>query len=368
MSIAEFPRAPQSAGDSGPHPAAGPRRRAVRARRHAAVQGRHRRRGRGRSAATTSTGPPTSWSTRRSSTSTAAASRPTRSPSPPSCQARRDRPGRRRAVPPHPRCSRCRRPPTPATTPRIVRETAILRRLIEAGTKIVQLGYAGDGDVDDIVDAAQAEVYGVTDRRTSEDYLPLSAIMEGALDEIEAIGSRGGEMVGRADRVRRLRRADQRAAPRPDDRRGRPSGGGQGARARHAAAHADRLDHDGRGGRRRPARRAGRRAAPTIRVRLRSAEATIVPPQHMLTGRALRRRLDAARRRRAGTSGAPTTPTWLHPTTHPHTRRRCDRGPRCAVDGTAAARPSSSRSSTYRAAACRQRHSGSTSRAGGAGP
>src|SRR3954470_7997873 len=75
---------------------------------------------------------------------------------------------------------------------RIVRETAILRRLIEAGTKIVQLGYTGDGEADDIVDAAQVEVYNVTDRRTSEDYLPLSAIMEGALDEIEAIGSRGG--------------------------------------------------------------------------------------------------------------------------------------------------------------------------------
>jgi replicative DNA helicase len=79
---------------------------------------------------------------------------------------------------------------------RIVRESAILRRLIEAGTKIVQLGYNGDGDADDIVDTAQAEVYAVTDRRTSEDYLPLSAIMEGTLDEIEAIGSRGGEMVG----------------------------------------------------------------------------------------------------------------------------------------------------------------------------
>ena len=79
---------------------------------------------------------------------------------------------------------------------RIVRETAVLRRLIEAGTKIVQMGFAGDGDADDVVDAAQAEVYAVTDRRTSEDYLPLSAIMEGTLDEIEAIGSRGGEMVG----------------------------------------------------------------------------------------------------------------------------------------------------------------------------
>jgi len=80
---------------------------------------------------------------------------------------------------------------------RSVRERAVLRRLVEAGTKIVQLGYAaGGGEVDDLVDQAQAEVYGVTDRRTSEDYLPLSAVMEGALDEIEAISSRGGALVG----------------------------------------------------------------------------------------------------------------------------------------------------------------------------
>jgi len=76
---------------------------------------------------------------------------------------------------------------------RIVRETAVLRRVIEAGTKIVQMGYS---PADDVVDAAQAEIYAVTDRRTSEDYLPLSAIMEGTLDEIEAIGNRGGELVG----------------------------------------------------------------------------------------------------------------------------------------------------------------------------
>ena len=79
---------------------------------------------------------------------------------------------------------------------RILRDTAILRRLIEAGTRIVQLGYNADGDADDIVDAAQAAVYEVTDKRTSDDYVPLSEIMESALDEIEAIGSRGGEMVG----------------------------------------------------------------------------------------------------------------------------------------------------------------------------
>jgi replicative DNA helicase len=79
---------------------------------------------------------------------------------------------------------------------RIVRERAILRRLVEVGTRIVQLGYTGDGDADELVDRAEAEVYGVTDRRVAEDYAPLSEIMPGALDEIEAIGSRGGQLTG----------------------------------------------------------------------------------------------------------------------------------------------------------------------------
>ena len=79
---------------------------------------------------------------------------------------------------------------------RIVREQAILRRLVEAGTRITQMGYAGAGDVDDIVDRAQAEVYDVTERRTAEDYMPLRDIMNDAMNEIEAISNRGGEMIG----------------------------------------------------------------------------------------------------------------------------------------------------------------------------
>ena len=79
---------------------------------------------------------------------------------------------------------------------RIVREQAILRRLVEAGTRITQMGFSGTGEVDDLVDRAQAEVYEVTERRNSEDYLPLSAVMNEALTEIEAISNRDGEMVG----------------------------------------------------------------------------------------------------------------------------------------------------------------------------
>ena len=53
----------------------------------------------------------------------------------------------------------------------IVGERAVLRRLVNAGTKIVQLGYAQDGEVEDLVNEAQAEIYDVAERRTAEDYV-----------------------------------------------------------------------------------------------------------------------------------------------------------------------------------------------------
>ena len=44
----------------------------------------------------------------------------------------------------------------------IVAERALLRRLVEAGTRIVQMGYSGEGEVLDLVNNAQAEIYSVT--------------------------------------------------------------------------------------------------------------------------------------------------------------------------------------------------------------
>jgi replicative DNA helicase len=80
---------------------------------------------------------------------------------------------------------------------KIVHERSVLRKLVEVGTRITQRGYAADGaDADAILDWAEAEVLSIAEKRTGEDYLPLSEIMPGALDEIEAIGSRGGQMVG----------------------------------------------------------------------------------------------------------------------------------------------------------------------------
>lgn len=76
----------------------------------------------------------------------------------------------------------------------IVAEKALLRRLVEAGTRVVQYGYAGaeGADVTEIVDRAQAEIYDVTEGRTAEDFVPLEDLLQPTMDEIDAIASNGG--------------------------------------------------------------------------------------------------------------------------------------------------------------------------------
>src|SRR2546421_577192 len=73
-------------------------------------------------------------------------------------------------------------------------EKSVLRRLVEAGTRVVQYGYAGaeGADVAEVVDRAQAEIYDVADRRLSEDFVPLEDLLQPTMDEIDAIASNGG--------------------------------------------------------------------------------------------------------------------------------------------------------------------------------
>lgn len=80
----------------------------------------------------------------------------------------------------------------------IVAEKATLRRLIQAGTRVVQYGYAGadGGEVADLVDRAQAEIYDVTQTRTSEDFVPLEELLQPTMDELDEIASRGGQSRG----------------------------------------------------------------------------------------------------------------------------------------------------------------------------
>jgi len=78
----------------------------------------------------------------------------------------------------------------------IVAERAVLRRLVEAGTRIVQLGYAGEGEVTELVNSAQAEIYSVTGSVDTEDYIPLSEAVTVAIDDIQAARGTDGKFTG----------------------------------------------------------------------------------------------------------------------------------------------------------------------------
>ncbi|MEN9620915.1 MAG: replicative helicase [Actinomycetota bacterium] len=78
----------------------------------------------------------------------------------------------------------------------LVAEKAVLRRLVEAGTRIVQMGYASEGEVTDLVNNAQAEIYQVAGGVEAEDFIPLTEAVTTAIDEIEAAKGRDGSMTG----------------------------------------------------------------------------------------------------------------------------------------------------------------------------
>jgi replicative DNA helicase len=82
----------------------------------------------------------------------------------------------------------------------IVAERAVLRRLVAAGTRIVQLGQdaaAGlGGEVTELVDRAQAEIYQVTGDRAASDLVAVPALLGAAMQELESIQGRGDEPAG----------------------------------------------------------------------------------------------------------------------------------------------------------------------------
>jgi len=78
----------------------------------------------------------------------------------------------------------------------IVQEKAILRRLVEVGTRIAQMGYSNEGEVVDLVNRAQADVYDVVNGSAGDDFVDLSTSLEAAVTEMEAAAGRGGELVG----------------------------------------------------------------------------------------------------------------------------------------------------------------------------
>jgi replicative DNA helicase len=77
---------------------------------------------------------------------------------------------------------------------RIVRDKALLRRLIEVGTQLVQSAYEGRQDVSTLLDEAESRVFEVSNARGTQEVVRIKELMWQAMERIEA-RDRGDESV-----------------------------------------------------------------------------------------------------------------------------------------------------------------------------
>ena len=70
---------------------------------------------------------------------------------------------------------------------KIVEEKAVLRRLIEAGTKIVADAFGEPEDVDQILDQAEKSVFNIALKRIREGFFRIDSVIKGVLDKIDRL-------------------------------------------------------------------------------------------------------------------------------------------------------------------------------------
>ncbi len=79
---------------------------------------------------------------------------------------------------------------------RIVERTATLRRLISAGTSIVDIGFDDSEDVESAIDRAERAIFEVAQGRTSRDFQSISEVIEAYFDRLDTLQQQDGGIVG----------------------------------------------------------------------------------------------------------------------------------------------------------------------------
>ena len=77
---------------------------------------------------------------------------------------------------------------------RIVERTSTLRRLIDAGAKVVDIGFREGIDTEDALDAAERAIFDVSQRRQTKDFVSMGEVLDALLrpDRLPAAASRRG--------------------------------------------------------------------------------------------------------------------------------------------------------------------------------
>jgi replicative DNA helicase len=79
---------------------------------------------------------------------------------------------------------------------RIVERHATLRRLIDAGTEIVGIGFQDKVDTEDALDAAERALFEVSQKRQTKDFQSIADVLDRYFDQIDYLQQNRGDVVG----------------------------------------------------------------------------------------------------------------------------------------------------------------------------
>ena len=79
---------------------------------------------------------------------------------------------------------------------RIVEQTSVRRKMLEAANQIAKLAYQEDMTVDMAMDEAEKAIFGVSERRVTRDLQPIQQVLSEYYDRIDQISQRGEDFFG----------------------------------------------------------------------------------------------------------------------------------------------------------------------------
>ncbi|HEV2108365.1 MAG TPA: replicative DNA helicase [Thermomicrobiales bacterium] len=79
---------------------------------------------------------------------------------------------------------------------RIVERTSTLRRLIDAGSEIVAIGYSDGVEAEDALDSAERALFAVSESRRTKDFQSIAEVLDRFFDQIDYMQQHRGEVVG----------------------------------------------------------------------------------------------------------------------------------------------------------------------------
>ncbi|MGL5378942.1 replicative DNA helicase [Clostridium sp.] len=87
---------------------------------------------------------------------------------------------------------------------KIVEEKSLLRKLIKSSTAIIEESYNKQDKVEDVLDLAQKKIFDIAEKKGSNDYEPLSQVLERGFIEIEKLFNNKGSITGVGSGIRDL--------------------------------------------------------------------------------------------------------------------------------------------------------------------